>query len=78
MIINKFCSIVLYESPGAYLKQAFLQKSSVYCTLIIAQHFQKKIQKEKKYCAEQRKDEIIDNIKASIREDLNIEFVQRF
>lgn len=48
MIINKFCSIVLYESPGAYLKQAFSQKSSVYCTLVIAQHFQKEIQKEKK------------------------------
>lgn len=61
------------------MKQAFLYKSSVYCTLIIAQHFQRKIHKEKKkMCAEWRKDEIVDNIKVSIRKDHNIEVVNRF
>lgn len=66
MIINGFCSIVPSEGLGAHLKQAFLDKSSVYCALIIAQHFQRKIHKEEKKCAGRREDEIVHNVKVSL------------
>ena len=77
MIIKGFCSIVLYESRGAYSTGILVEE---FCLLYLnnSSAFSKdNSEREKKY-AEWRKDEIVDNKKGSIRKDLNIEFVHRF